>query len=115
MSNAVRLSSKLAGDAETNGLDSLASTLRDNPDQVICAITWLTVDSVTWKREDGSRTPRVEVKRIEPIGAVDAVPQAVIDLAAELYQKRLNKTPLPFDVVEVIEGGYVHSDGGEVL
>jgi hypothetical protein len=111
MSQAVRLSSKLSKDDETNGLDQLASRLAKDPHQVICAITWLTVQKVTDDIETGNRIPTVQVKRIEPIGTVDAVPDAVIALAAELYSDRLGgRTPLPFDVIETIEGGYVLGD-----
>lgn len=111
MSQAVRLSSKLSKDDETNGLDHLASMLAKDPHQVICAITWLTVQKVTDEVETGDRVPTVMIKRIEPIGAVEAVPDAVIALAAQLYSDRLGgRTPLPFEVVETIEGGYVNPD-----
>lgn len=109
MSQAVRLSSKLSKDDETNGLDHLASTLAKNPHQVVCAITWLTVQKVTEDVDAGDRVPTVMIKRIEPIGTIDAVPEAVIELALKLYGERLGgRTPLPFAVVETVEGGYVN-------
>lgn len=108
MSNEVRLSSKLAKDDETNGLDHLAGELKNNPDQVICAITWLTVDKLTTDVAEHTTYPTVAIKRIEPIGVVEKVPQEVIDLAASLFEERTGRSPLPFEVTEVIEGGYVN-------
>lgn len=109
MSQAVRLSSKLGKDEEVNGLDQLAETLAANPHQVICAITWITVQKITEDVDSDARIPTVMIKRIEPIGTVDRVPDEVQKLAADLYSKRLHgRTPLPFDVVETIEGGYVN-------
>ena len=108
MSNEVRLSSRLAKDEETNGLDHLAGELKNNPDQVICAITWLTVDKLTTDVQEHTTYPTVSIKRIEPIGVVEKVPQAVVDLAASLFEERLGRTSLPFEVTEVIEGGYAN-------
>lgn len=110
MSDTVRLSSKLSKDEETNGLDSLQGDLLQNKNQVVCAIVWLTVDTITEHTATGERVPRVEVKRIEPIATVDKVPDAIIELAARLYEQRTGRAPLPFEVVETIEGGYVHPD-----
>lgn len=110
MSDAVRLSSKLSKDEETNGLDSLQGDLLANPHQVVCALTWLVVDTITEDVETGERTPRVQVRRIEPIATIDKVPDEIVALALELNEKRTGKRPLPFGVTEVIEGGYVEPD-----
>lgn len=99
MSAVVKLSSKLPGDEEVNGLDVLASQLVDNPDQVICAITWFVPTKITRDVESGAEVPTLEVRRVEPIGAVDATPRDVVDLAARLYEARTGKNPLPFDQV----------------
>lgn len=108
MSEAVRLSSKLSKDEETNGLDHLAGSIKNNPEQVIAAIVWFVPlkGTIDYQSKTHEVTPTVQIKRVEPIGAVDKVPQAVIDLAAKLYEERTGKSSLPFDVVEVIEGGY---------
>ena len=107
MSDAVRLSSRLSKDEETNGLDSLQGDLLQNPHQVVCALTWLVVDTITEDVETGDRVPRMVVKRIEPIATVDKVPDEIVKLALELNEKRTGKRPLPFLVTEVIESGYV--------
>lgn len=109
MSSTVRLSSKLSKDEETNGLDSLAGDLLANPGRVVCALVWLTVDKITEDVEHGGvRVPSVRVKRIEPIATVDKVPEQVVELALKLNTERTGKTPLPFDVTETVEGGYVN-------
>lgn len=107
MSETVRLSSKLSKDEETNGLDQLHDTLKHNPKQAICAIVWLDVQKVTNDIDSGTDIPTVRVRRIEPIGAVDKVPESVIALAGELFEKRTGRPPLPFDTLEFIDGGYV--------
>ena len=52
MSQEVKLSSKLAKDPEMNGLDGLADSLRENPNQVICAIVWLTNPRTITRQRD---------------------------------------------------------------
>lgn len=108
MSQAVRLSSKLAKDDETNGLDHLGAQLAKDPHQVVCAIVWLTVRNITEDVDTGERVPTVMIKRIEPVAAVDKVPDEIVKLASDLYQTRTGRSPLPFEVTEVIEGGYVN-------
>lgn len=112
MSALVRLSAKLAGDPEVNGLDSLQGELLANPHAVVCAIVWLVPTKITEDVEGGERVPTVQVKRIEPIGVVDKVPAEVVKLALDLQEKRTGKRPLPFGITEVIEGGYVEPDEG---
>jgi hypothetical protein len=113
MSKQVKLSSKLAADEECNGLDSLADSLRDDPDQVIVAITWLTVPNTIVDNVAHTSTPVVQIARIEPISTAAKAPAEVIKLASELYEKRLSKPALPFDVTATIHGGYVNPDTGE--
>lgn len=101
MSANVKLSSRLPGDDEINGLDHLVPELLLDPRQVVCAICWFKVKDVRRiiERTDDEpdEIPTVEIARVEPIDAVDRVPKAVTRLAAELYEKRTGKNPLPFD------------------
>lgn len=99
MSALIRLSSKLPGDPETNGLDSLHDELVENPDQVVCALTWLVTPKVTRVTATGDEVPTVEVRRIEPIGTIEKTPAAVQALAAELYEARTGTNPLPFEQI----------------
>lgn len=107
MSAVVRLSSKLPGEEEINGLDHLASSLLDNPHQVLVAICWLDVPKITEDTDKEERVPTIRVRRIEPIAAVDKVPDEIIKLAAELHEARTGRRALPFDVLDVKDGGYV--------
>lgn len=96
MSALIKLSSKLPGDDEINGLDSLAEQLVQDPEQVVCVLAWLVVPKVTHDVPTGADVPTVEVRRIEPIGTVANTPAAVQQLAAELYERRTGRNPLPF-------------------
>ena len=99
MSAIVKLSSKLPGDPEINGLDSLHKELLLDPHQIVCAIVWLKVKDVRQIIEgpdDGpAEIPTVGLARIEPIDVVDRVPAEIQKLAAELYEKRTGRDPLP--------------------
>lgn len=103
MSATVRLSSKLPADPETNGLDAFANDLHD-PEAPVCVIAWVVPSKITEDLATGARVPTVEVRRIEPIGFPDEVPQAVRDLAAELYEARTGRNPLPFEAVIAPKG-----------
>ena len=103
MSATVRLSSKLPADPETNGLDAFADDLHD-PETPVCVIAWVVPSKITEDLATGARVPTVEVRRIEPIGFPDEVPQAVRDLAAELYEARTGRNPLPFEAVLAPKG-----------
>ena len=103
MSATVRLSSKLPGDPEINGLDSFVNDLHD-PETPVCVIAWVVPSKITEDLATGARVPTVEVRRIEPIGFPDEVPQSVRDLAAELYEQRTGRNPLPFEAVIAPKG-----------
>ncbi len=103
MSDLVKLSSKLAGSEETNGIDALAGELVLDPNRIRVALVWLDVPTVTTNTDSGAQVPTIRVRRIEPLGDVDDVSDAVRQLAAEAHEKRTGKTPLPFDVVEYVD------------
>jgi hypothetical protein len=107
MSATVRLSSKLPGEEEINGLDHLASSLLDSPHQVLVAICWLDVPKITEDTDKDERVPTVRVRRVEPIDVIAKVPDAILKLAAELFESRTGRRALPFDVLDVEHGGYV--------
>jgi len=114
MSNAVRLSSKLAKDEEVNGLDSIAEELVAAPsDQVFFAFAWITAPTVNKDKAHGTNVPTVFIKRIEPLGTMDSVPQHIVDLAAALQERRTGNAALPFGAVEVIEGRAPSGDGDD--
>lgn len=107
MSQKVKLSSKLEGNEETNGIDAIAGELVDNPDTIRVALVWLDVPSITVDTASGSHIPTVRVRRIEPLGDVDDVSKAIREVAAAAHEKRTGKTPLPFDVID-----YADETGG---
>ena len=114
MSATVKLSSKLPGDPETNGLDEFVKDLED-PETPICVIAWLVPSKITEDLATGARVPTVEVRRIEPIGFPDEVPQAVRDLAAELYEARTGRNPLPFESVIAPKGDFDEMRVGDAV
>ena len=98
MSSLVKLSSRLPGDPEINGLDSLAGQLLDLDAEPTVALVWLSTSKVTTDRSH-EQVPTVEVVRIEPLGPLSKVPSSIIELAANLYEGRTGRTALPFDAV----------------
>lgn len=103
MSQTVKLSSKLPGDPEINGLDALHDRLTMDDTPILC-LTWVVPTKVTRDISSEIEVPTVEVRRIEPIAAVDLAPQEVVNLAAELYEKRTGRNPLPIE-------GFTYEDG----
>jgi len=101
MSDTVKLSAAMPADVETNGIDALAAQLVDDPEQIRVAVLWFDTVKVTELTDSGSRVPTIRVRRIEPIGNVDAVPVEIRKLVDEATQTRTGRVPLPFDEVEV--------------
>lgn len=112
MSASVKLAAKLPADPETNGLDAIVEHLYGQ-DEVTAALVWLVPVKVTEDLATGERVPTVEVRRIEPIGRPDEVPQYVQELAAKLYEQRTGKNPLPFSELIAPRGEVTMLDGGD--
>lgn len=94
MSAIIKLSSKLPGDEEINGLDAIVEHFKDSEEPVL-VLAWVVSKQVTRITGTDEEVPTVEVRRVEPIGTADDVPQTVQDLAAELYERRTGRNPLP--------------------
>ena len=103
MSAVVKLSSRLPGDFETNGLDALAQDLIDNPATVRLAVVWIDTAKVVIDTDSGDHVPTVRVRRIEPVGDVGAAIPALRKLVGNAFEERTGRKPLPFDIVEVTE------------
>lgn len=99
MSAYVKLGSKLPGDPEINGLDDRAQWLEENPDEPLVCICYLDVQKLTIDTDSGAHVPTVRVRRIEPLGTIDEVPQAVRKVMAAAEEARTGRTPLPFETV----------------
>ena len=100
MSAKVKLSTKLPGDEETNGLDSIAEKLVKDPETIRVAIVWLDVAKVTVETDTHAHVPTVRVRRVEPLGDVDDVSKAIRELVDTAVEERTGQTPLPFDVTD---------------
>lgn len=100
MSAVVKLSSKLPGDEEINGLDALAEKLVEEPHRITVALVWLDVPRVIVDTEKDTEVPVVRIRKIEPLGDARDVPQAVRDAAQTAHETRTGKTPLPFETLE---------------
>lgn len=96
MSATVKLSSKPPGDPEINGLDAYREHLFDQ-EKIVCALVWAVPTKVTEDLATGERVPTVELRHIEPIGTPNQAPQDVQTLAAQLYERRTGRNPLPFE------------------
>ena len=94
MSQTIRLSSKLPGDPEINGLDSLHSRLIVDDTAILC-LAWVKPTRVVLDLATDERVPTVVLARIEPISSVETVSQEIVELAATLYEKRTGRNPLP--------------------
>lgn len=106
MSAVVKLGSKLPGDFEVNGLDAQVDYLLDNPKDLMLAVVWLDVQKVTVDTDSGDHIPTVRVRRIEPIGAVGQVSEAVVKLVGDAFEERTGRKPIPMDIAEVTEERY---------
>lgn len=100
MSDVLRLAGALPGDSETNGLDCLAATLCDDPEgATVTAIVTFDVRDVRFVVEKGIHVPTIQVRRAEGWLTEDT-PDTVRDAMVARGEKRLNRTPLPFGVLD---------------
>lgn len=90
MSALVKLATKMPGDPETNGVDSIATQLVDDPDTLRCAIVWFDTSKVTIDTDSGD------------VGAVD---EGIVNAVQAAVEKRTGRKAIPFGLVEVSEDG----------
>lgn len=108
MSARVKLSAALPGDAEVNGLDAWADALEDDPSRLLVCVAYIDCSKVTVNTDTGAHVPTARVRRIEPLGVMGDVSEAVRQAVATAESERTGRTPLPFETVEV--GEYRLSD-----
>jgi hypothetical protein len=108
MSATVKLSSKMPGDPAINGLDAHVDELLTDPEEFVVAVAYLDVVKITRDVDSGDEIPTVRVRRIEPLGYISEVPQAVRDAVAAAEEKRTGRKPIPFEIVDA--GEYAKSD-----
>lgn len=105
MSAVVKLSSKMAGDFEVNGIDQTVEQLLEEPKTLRCAVVWYDVHHITTDVAKNVEVPTIQVRRIEPLGTADDVTSAIKDAVNKAIQQRTGRTPIPWDIVEVVEAG----------
>lgn len=103
MSNTVKLSAKLAGDDDLNGLDSLAQAMINDPHQVRLAVVWFDCQKIVNNTDDETEIPYARIRRFEPVGVAEEMPGELQQIVQQAAQDRTGKTPLPFDAVDGIE------------
>lgn len=103
MSATVKLMAKLPGDPEINGLDAYRDHLLDPEADMLVCVVYIDAQGADDDFDAGTRVPRARVRRIEPLGVIDEVPQAVRDAMAEAETARTGRKPLPFETVVVGE------------
>lgn len=107
MSATVKLRSALPGDPGTNGLDAKVERLLEDPEKLLVCLAWVDVHEITEDVATGSRVPKVQVRRIEPLGDVDEVDPEIRQLVSDLVAARTGQTPLPFETAEADDPGEV--------
>ena len=108
MSAVVKLSSKMPGDPTINGLDHYAGDLIADPEVIRVAVVYYDTVKVTHDTDSRTDVPTIRVRRIEPLGDLEEVPQAVRKAVAAAEEKRTGRSPIPFEIVDA--GEYAHSD-----
>lgn len=106
MSAYVKLSSKLEGDEEINGLDAQSPDLLANPDRLRCAVVWYDVQKIVTDTDTRTEVPTIRVRRIEPIGHAAEQPPALRKIVDKAVEDRTGRKPIPFETIEVGEAAY---------
>lgn len=114
MSALVKLSAALPGDFETNGIDALQGELVESPKDLRLSVIWHDVSKVTKDVDTGDLIPTLRVRRIEPLGEVGEVSDAIRNAVQEAIEKRTGRTPIPFDIAEVVEGMFPDPDQASI-
>lgn len=102
MSSIVRLSSKLPGDEDFNGVDAIAIDLEKDPDTIRVAVVFYDVAKITKDIDAGVEVPTIRVRKFEPISDVANVPDALRQIVDRAIEQRTGRKPLPLDQVEPV-------------
>jgi len=103
MSAVVKLSPKMPGDFEMNGLDSIAEELVEDPKTLRMGVVWFDTAKTTVDTDTGDHVPTIRFRRFEPLGEADTVSGQIREAVSAAIEKRTGRTPIPFDIVEVTE------------
>ena len=108
MSATVKLSPKLPGDPEINGLDAFADHLLNPDHEMLVCVVYVDAAKSTKDYDTGTEVPLARIRRIEPLGVIGQVSDTVRDAVAAAEEERTGRKPLPFETVDV--GEYRWSD-----
>lgn len=100
MSEQLRLSAKLPGNPEMNGLDDYAKRMSDDLTTVVPALVWFDVAKVTETADEEGRITRVataRIRKVEPIGESPETKRKTAELYTELQDLRLGQPSIDFD------------------
>lgn len=100
MSDVVKLSAKLAGDDDLNGLDSLADSLIDDPKTARIAVVWFDCSKIVDDTDTETRVPYARIRRFEPLGNAETMPDVLRQIVEDAAEQRTGKMALPFDRIE---------------
>lgn len=107
MSAKLKLTSKLPGNEDINGLDAKVDEFLATPEKVRLVLGWVDVKEVHDVTATGDRIPVLQWRRLELVGEADNAPPELKELALRLYEERTGKAPLPINLTEPISSGPV--------
>ncbi|MEU4391620.1 hypothetical protein [Kribbella sp. NPDC023855] len=97
MSTEVKLAGRLPASPESNGMHSVLADLLQTPKTQRLYVVWGDVLEIKRNLDTGDEIPTLRVLKIEPLGEVDEVSQAIREEVMRKAEERLGHTPLPFD------------------
>ena len=100
MSDKVKLSSKLPGTEDWNGLDAWHDRLVEDPTLMLGCYVVLDCSQLVTDTDTGKVRPTMRVRQIEPLSEAGEASNAVRKVFEEAYPQRTGKTPLPFEEVD---------------
>lgn len=109
MSAKVKLTAKLPGDSDFNGVDAHIDDLVGNPEKVRVLYVEVDVAKIVDDTDTGTRIPYLRVRRAELVGPKDQVAPHLQRMFEKAVQDRTGREPLPYD--ENAESAEDPSDG----
>lgn len=97
MTSEVKLAGRLPASPESNGMGSVIADLLKTPKEQRLYVVWGDVLKIERNLDTGDEVPTLRVLKIEPLGLVDEVSQAIQVEVMRKAEERLGHTPLPFD------------------
>lgn len=100
MAEKVRLAGRLPGSIENNGMLSIAPDLLKQTNHVRLAVIWYDVLKTEHNNDSGDDIAVLRIGRIEPMGDVGEVSEALQEIVLVAAEKRLGSAPLPFGEID---------------